>query len=73
MNKSVKKISIEELQQEKECWEGCMKRRRKKNAWLENPRYIHPIYGTPLMEPYKSCANPTVAKHSDMNMKLQNL
>jgi hypothetical protein len=73
MNQSVKQISIKELKQDKELWEGCLKRRQKKNAYLKNPRYVHPIYGTPLMEPYKSCVNPTVAKHSAMTMKLQNL
>jgi hypothetical protein len=73
MNESVKQISIEELKQDKELWEGCLKRRQKKNAYLENPRYVHPIYGTPLMEPYKSCANPAVAKNSPMTMKLHNL
>ncbi len=70
MNKSVKKISIEELKQEKEYWEGCLKRRQKKDAYLENPRYMHPIYGTPLMEPYKSSANATVVKRGSMTIKL---
>jgi hypothetical protein len=72
MNKSVKKISIEELKQEKECLEGCLKRRQKKDAYLENPRYRHPIYGTPLMEPYKSSANETVVKRGAMTIKLRN-
>lgn len=72
MNKSVKKISIEELKQEKEYWEGCLKRRQKKDACLENPRYTHPIYGTPLMEPYKSSANATVVKRGAMTIKLRN-
>ena len=72
MNKSIKKISIEELMQETECWEGCMKRRQKKDAYLANPRYIHPIYGTPLMEPYKTSANVTVVKRGAMTIKLRN-
>lgn len=72
MNKSVKTIYIEELKQDKEYWEGCLKRRQKKNAYLENPRYMHPIYGTPLMEPYKSSANATVVKRGAMTIKLRN-
>jgi hypothetical protein len=72
MNKSVKKISIEELKQEKEYWDGCLKRRKKKDAYLENPRYMHPIYGTPLMEPYKSSANATVVKRGAITIKLRN-
>ncbi len=72
MNKSVKKISIEELKQEKEYWEGCLKRRQKKDACLENPRYKHPIYGKPLMEPYKSSVNATVVKRGAMTIKLRN-
>ena len=73
MNQSVNQITMEELERDKELWEGCLKRRQKKNAYLENPRYVHPVYGTPLMEPYKSSANPTGAKHVEMTMKLQNL
>jgi hypothetical protein len=70
MNDSVKKISIQELKQEKQYWEGCLKRRQKKDAYLENPRYMHPIYGTPLMEPYKSSANAIVVKRGAMTIKL---
>ena len=73
MNKSVRTISMEELNSDKELWEGCLKRRQKKNAYLENPKYVHPIYGTPLMEPYKAAANPARAEHGAMTMKLQNL
>ena len=73
MNESVKKFSIEELQRDKEYWEGCLKRRQKKDAYLENPRYMHPIYGTPLMEPYKPSANTTVVKRGAMTIKLRNL
>ncbi len=70
MNKSVKMISIEDLKQDKEYREGCLKRRQKKDAYLENPRYMHPIYGTPLMEPYKSSANANVVKRGAMTIKL---
>ena len=73
MNQSVNQITMEELEQDKELWEGCLKRREKKNAYLENPRYVHPVYGTPLMEPYKSCANPAAVKNGAWAMKLQNL
>ena len=73
MNKSVTTISIEELKQDKEYWEGCLKRRQKKDAYLDNPRYMHPIYGTPLMEPYKSSTNATVVKRGAMTIRLRNL
>jgi len=72
MNESVKTISIEDLEQDKEYWDGCLKRRQKKNAYLENPRYMHPIYGTPLMEPYKSSANATEVKRGAITIKLRN-
>ena len=72
MNQSVKQISIEELNRDSEYWEGCLKRRQEKNAYLANPRYIHPIYGTPLMEPYKSSVNEITVKRGVMTMKLRN-
>ncbi|MGD2271595.1 MAG: hypothetical protein PVI06_14425 [Desulfobacterales bacterium] len=56
MNKSVKIVCLEELERQEKYREGYLNRRREKNAYLENPSYRHPIYGTPLMEPYKPSA-----------------
>lgn len=58
MKKSVKIICLEELERQEKYREGYLNRRRKKDAYLKNPSYLHPIYGTPLMEPYKPSAKP---------------
>ena len=70
MKKSEHTICFREWMQTIEFEEGYLKRRQAKDAYMENPSYIHPLYKTPLMEPYRPFPNPAVAKYNDKTLKL---
>jgi hypothetical protein len=72
MKKSKHIISFEEWVQTIEFEEGYLKRRREKDAYMENPNYIHPLYKTPLMEPYKPFPNSLEAKYEGKAIKMRN-
>ncbi|UCH21668.1 MAG: hypothetical protein JSU83_24790 [Deltaproteobacteria bacterium] len=73
MKKSGNIVCIEEWMREKENAEGYRKRRQKKDAYLKNPIYTHPVYGTPLMEPYKLSADPATVNYDGKARKGPNI
>jgi hypothetical protein len=44
--------------------------RRSKEDYLKNPSYVHPVYGTPLQEPYKPSDKPGVVTYRGVPIKL---
>lgn len=69
MKKTGNIVCIEEWMQVKENAEGYRIRRQKKDAYQKNPVYTHPVYGTPLMEPYKLSANSAAVNYADKTAK----
>ena len=49
---------------------GAEHRRRERDHYVDNPSYIHPVYGTPLKEPYKPSKKPVVVKVDGKPVKL---
>jgi hypothetical protein len=72
MKKTGNIVCIEEWMQEKKNAEGYRKRRQKKDAYQKNPIYTHPVYGTPLMEPYKLSADSVTVNYAGKTAKRPN-
>lgn len=41
-----------------EFWTGYDGYRRTRDNYVDIPSYVHPVYGTPLKEPYKRSTTP---------------